>query len=112
MTVLEWCLYLLIKFNTGSFVFWKPFLHLWLAGIFKLGTIFTNNLLYISTTSLSSEIISSDYLVDLSLYWFSVKIIFDLLLTLCVNKGFTVFQKVLLSVTCVLRLLKIVSWLV
>lgn len=106
MTVLRWYLNLFFEFNTGSFAFWKFLLQLWLTGTFRLGTVFTKDLLNTYATSLSSQIISSEKLVELSLYFFSTKVNFDFVLTLSVNKGFTTLEKVLLSVTpYVLRLL-------
>ena len=100
-------LYLFIGSNTGSSVLWKSILQLWLFGVFKLGTILTKKLLKISGTFSSSDIISSEGSVELSLYFLSIKVIFDLVLTLSNRNGFKVFQKVLFLVaTFVLRLLK------
>ena len=67
----------------------------------------TKKLLNVSATFFSSDITSSKCSVEFSLHLFSIKVIFDLVLTLSVKNGLTVFQKVLLSViSLVLRLLK------
>ena len=55
-------------------------------------------LLNISATSLSSDIISSEDSARLPIFFFSIKVILDLVFILSVKKGFTVFQNILLSV--------------
>ena len=52
--------FVFITFNTGTSVFWKSILQLWIFSIFKLGTMLTKKLLNISATYLSSDIISSE----------------------------------------------------
>ena len=65
-------------------------------GIFIFGTILIKNLLKTSATTWSSEIY---LLLPYSRnYFFSISVILDFICILSVNKGFTVFQNVLLSV--------------
>ena len=75
ITIFEWYFYLFIAFNTGSSVFWKSILQLWLFGIFKLGTILTKKLLNISATFSSSDITFSEGSAELSLYLFWSKLL-------------------------------------
>ena len=68
----------------------------------------TKNLLNVSATSLSFEIIFSDIISLLSLFnSFSIKVILDLDLILSVKRGFILFQNTLFSeMSAVFNLLK------
>ena len=101
MMTLGWFLYSLIAFKPGSSVLRKLVSKSFSTDIFKFGTILIKNLLNTSAIALSSEIISSDSITfspSLDTIFFSIKVILDLLCILSVKKGFTFFQKVLLSV--------------
>ena len=97
IAILEWYLYLFIAFRTEFSVLWKSRFWKWSVVIFKLGTILIKNSLKTSAISLSSDIIFSSSKISawFSFCFLSVSVIFDLILTLSVRKGFTVFQKVL-----------------
>ena len=70
-------------------------------GNFKLGTILIKNLLKTFATAGSSEITFSETICSCptpETTFFSISVILDFVCILSVNKGFTVFQNVLLSV--------------
>ena len=58
--ILGWFSYLFIASNIGSPVTLKFMSKSWFVGILRLGTMLTKNLLNVSATSLSFEIIFSD----------------------------------------------------